>query len=283
MHIWHAPGTHDNLNRHEHGDSPQPFFESWSTLELGRGITYGGDEASSPTENSMKHQAFKGIRAKSDAGGDVYLRYHAASNPMDRAAQFHSYEVYYRDVSGNISFWQGWYNTGDPTTDARCPRRRPTLPCEDQRPIILVVDQNAWNAGIRGEQWYMFGSPESGVSWDMGLTILNATTIYKDTENTTAMDVSSWTLTGDKGMQRRSDGFWHLGRGGGGTDLIGWYCAEYLGDVVSVGNKNCPTGSLPQYISPTLGKDARPDGFGNTRIGWLIQKSFPGTGITVPN
>lgn len=282
---WHAPGAHDGLNVHEHGDAPQAFFEQWSLDTFGHGIVYGGDEFSGAMERDMKHQAYKGIRAQSDAGGDVYLRYHAASNPMDRAAQYHSYEVYYRDTAGNISFWQGWYDTGDPNTDARCPRRNGPSACESQRPIMLVVDQTAWDQGIRGEQWYMFGSPNAGWAWDMGLTIINATTLYVPGENATAHDPSTWVLTGDRGLQRRSDGFWYLGRDGGGTNLTGWFCATPLGDVTSVGSQDCGGNGLPQYIAPTIGQDARDDGFGNVRISWLVQKQFSSGGgsVTVPN
>lgn len=285
MLVWHAPAAHDGLNVHEHGAQPPAWANNWSTQEFGRGIQFGGDEASSPMENTHKHQAFKFIVAKSDAGGDVLLRYHAASNPMDRAAQVHSYEVYYRDVAGNISFWQGVYDTGSPavgTEDntARCPRRTPPLGCENQRPIILVTDATSLAQGIASEQWYMFASPESGLSWDMGVTIIGSTTVYKPGEVATSMDMATWQLTGNLGLRRRSDGFWYRGRGGNKT---GWFCAEPLGVVVSNGNKVCPAGSLPQYMAPTLGADARPDGFGNNRIGWLVELDFPGNGVTVPN
>lgn len=282
---WHAPGAHSGLNVHEHGDSPQDFFQAWSIATFGHSIVYGGDEASSPMENGMKHQAFKGIRAVTVAGGQVYLRYHAASNAMDRAAQYHSYEVYYRDTAGNISFWQGLYDSGDPNTDARCPRRNPAIACENQRPIILVVDATSLQQGIASEQWYLAGSPQSGVSWDMGVTIIGSTTIYQVGENATAHDYNSWVLTGNLGLTRRSDGFWYRGRGGGGTSVIGWFCAEPLGRIVSAGSQTCPAGSLPQYIAPTLARDARSDGFGNNRIEWLIQKQFPGAGagVTTPN
>lgn len=252
--------------------------------EFGHGIVYGGDENSGPMEHAMKHQAYKGVRATSDAGGQVYLRYHAASNPLDRSARYHSYEVYYRDVAGNVSFWQGWYDSGDPNTDARCPRRVPPISCEDQRPIILVVDQTSLAQGVESEQWYLQLSPQNGVSWDAGITIIGATTLYKPGENATAADESTWTLTGNKGMRVRSDGFWYLGRGGGGTTLTGWFCAEPLGRITGRGNKTCAAGSLPQYIAPTLGADARSDGFGNTRIGWLVEKTIPGSSVvSIPN
>lgn len=280
---WHAPGAHDGLNPHSHGESPQQWVTDWSVREFGHGVVYGGDENSGPMEMAMKEQAYKGVRAVSDAGGSVYLRYHAASNPLDRSARYHSYEVYYRDTAGNVSFWQGWYDSGDPNTDARCPRRVPALACEDQRPIILVVDQTSINQGVASEQWYLGASPQSGVSWDMGITIIGATTLYKPGENTNAADQSTWTLTGDKGMRVRSDGFWYRGRGGGGTTVTGWFCAENLGRIVSGGSKTCPAGSLPQYIASTLAADARPDGFGNVRIGWLVQRQYSGIGVTVPN
>jgi hypothetical protein len=185
---WHAPTDH------EHGDAPPQWATDFSQAHFGHGIVYGGDEASSPMEVTMKEHVFKGIAVNTVAGGDVYLRYHAGSNPADRAARYHSFELYYRDTSGAVSIWQGWYDTGDPnSTSARCPRRTQPLPCENQRPIILVTDQAALDQGIR-------------------------------------------------------------------------------------------SGALPNYIAPTIAADARDDGFGNRRVEWLTERTFPGgAGIRLPN
>jgi hypothetical protein len=274
---WHPGTVNGCATGHEHGDAPPQWATDFSQARFGHGIVYGGDEASSAAENSMKHPAFKGLTATSAAGGNVYLRYHAASNPMDRMARYHSYELYYRDTAGGVSFWQGWYDSGDPeTANGRCLRRNPALQCENFRPTILVTDETSFAQNIKFEQWYAHAAAKW--SWDLGVAIGDSTTYYHAGENATAHDQSTWPLTGSRGLTRRVDGFWYLGRNGGGTTLVGNFCATALGTV-----QNCMTeGSLAQYIAPTLRNDVRVE-FGVSRIGFLIQKAYSGAGVTIPN
>lgn len=272
---WHPPVVGGCSTGHEHGDAPPDWATAFSKAQFGHGVIYGGDETSSAAENEHKHAAFKGIIATSAAGGTVYLRYHAASNPLDRSAQYHSYELYYRDTAGNVSFWQGWYDTGDPNT-ARVLRRVPALPAENQRPIILVPDETSFQQNASFEQWYMFSTGKW--SWDLGVDIGSGTTYYRANENATAMDQSTWVPTGSLGLTRRVDGFWYLGREGGGTDHVGKFCATAMGAIVDC----MAPGALAQYIAPTLKNDARTE-YGLQRISFLVQKDFDGTGVHLPN
>jgi hypothetical protein len=272
---WHPPVVNGCNTGHEHGDEPPAWATAFSQAQFGHGIIYGGDETSSAAENGHKHAAFKGVIAQSAAGGTVYVRYHAASNPLDRSAQYHSYEVYYQDTAGGVSFWQGWYNSGDPAT-ARVLRRNPPLDAENQRPIILVTDETSFAQNITYEQWYAHATGKW--SWDMGIAIGDSTTYYRPSENATAMDASTWVPTGSLGLTRRVDGFWYLGRDGGGTDHVGKFCATAMGDVVDC----MAPGALAQYIAPTLKNDVRNE-FGVQRISFLVQKAFPGQGVKLPN
>jgi len=271
---WHPPTDH------EHGDQPPTWAEIWSQQQLGHGIVFGGDEASSPAENAIKHNVFKGMLGASEAGGALYWRYHAGSNPLDRSAQYHSYEVYYKDTSGGISFWQGHYDAGDPAPGpARFPRR---LGETGTRPVILVVDAQTYpNNPSNCEQWYMFSQ---GWSWDFGLTICGSTTLYSTSENATASDQSTWILSpdGNAGVHRRGDGSFYPSR----VPITGWFCSgPKTSAIVSTGDKTCPvgTGALPQFLAPSLAADARNDGFGNERIRFVIEKDFPCTACVVPN
>jgi len=279
---WHPSVVSGCDTHHEHGDAPASFATTFSQDTFGHGVEYGGDEASSPMENSMKHEAFKGflIPSVTASGSQGYLRYHAASNPADRAAQLHSYEFYYRDRAGNVSFFQGVYDVGNPAPypqGARVPRR---LGDPGFRPIMLVVDQQTWNQGIRCEQWYMFGN--GGWAPEFSLTICNTTTFYNAAENATAMDQSTWQATGDFGLTRRAEFFWYPSRVQG---FSGWFCANPDGSSgqPQMGSSTCTQG-LPQYIAPSLANDAALR-FGVRRLEGLLQKQFSagGSQLRLPN
>jgi len=275
---WHAPTTH------EHGDAPQQWVTDFSQSTFGHGVVYGGDERSSDAENTMKHEAFKGFIIPSAAGGQGYLRYHGASNPHDRSAQFHSYELYYRDRAGGVSFFQGVYDTGDPRPypDGRRCVRRISLDGDcpgSLRPALLVTDLTSFQQGIGCEQWYAFGRG----SWapEIAFTICGSTTYYNANENANAMDRATWQPTGSLGLHRRAEYFWFPMY----TNLTGWFCARQDGSVAASGlaGPTCPVGSLPEYIAPTLRQDARTE-FGVARISALAEKDFPGgPSLRLPN
>lgn len=291
---WHAPGTHDGLNAHEHGDAPPDWASGFSRDNFGHGVVFGGDEAT-PNENAMKHQAYKGflIRVKSQ---DVYVRYHAASNPMDRMVPFHSYEVYLRDSSGGVSFWQGWYFVSYPDDpNGRRPRHNES---GRNSSFIGYVDQTDWDRHLRCEQWY---GTAGAWSWDMGITICGATTLSSPDEYLAGrkdyyMDMSHWILTGDMGLERRIEVSWYgpsnpYAANRGNPPLGKWFCTtrtpttDRRSPIQAItirdagGPAGCPAGTLPQFISPTVDPQGVYFEQGNS-----LQKVFPGRGIvTVPN
>jgi hypothetical protein len=269
---WHPPVVNGCETGHEHGDAPPQWI-----YDAGYDPMFHGHFNTSPAENAAKHAAMKGF-ATTLKGVDVYFRLHAASNVLDRSARFHSYEIWARDPQGGVSHWQGWYNTGDPVTD-RIPRRRGVEP--SQRPIMLVVDQTAWDQGIRCEQWYFFSA---GWSWDIGWTICNSTTLFYPGENN-QQDPSNWRLApdGGTGTTRRLEAAWYASR----PHPTGTFYATQFGEIVSGPNDpRCSATSvqygvtyqnvcLEQYIAPTMPQVSFPDN--------AVQKQFDDTGVDVPN
>ncbi|MEI7555282.1 hypothetical protein [Candidatus Chlorohelix sp.] len=274
--MWHPPvvtGTDGKPcnTGHEHGDEPPKWIS-----DAGYMVMFHGHFSTSPLENTAKHAAMKGFSTRF-GDTDVYFRIHAASNPLDHSARYHSYEVWARDSSGAVSHWQGWNNTGDPITD-RIVRRQGVE--SSVRPIMLVVDQTSLAQGIGCEQWY---STTARWSWDFGWTICGATTFYTPGENTTASDQSTWKLTGSLGGTRRLEAAWYIFR----AHPTGKFYATQFGDIVSgLNDAKCSATSvkygvtyqnvcLEQYIAPTMKQVSFPNN--------AIQKDFDVTGVKIPN
>jgi hypothetical protein len=315
MQLWHAPGSHDGLNPHEHGDQPPAWADEFSIANFGHPVMFGGDERSSDTENVMKHQAFKGVAYRVNGGSscpvDVYFRYHAASNPMDRAFAFHSYELYMLDCQGGKSFRQGVYWVGYPEFRSQRMSRyneQPgtllpdgsTAPGRDQF-ILSSPDNRDW-FGLNGilqtrcEQWYAFAGPHGG---EFSITICQATTRFSYDEHLTNYhDMSTWDLTGSTGLGRRFEISLYGPNSPVPTNQpAGWFCAQKapVEDKVEGpthrpswplltnginGPTGCPAGYLPQFTAPTFPNTGINFSIGNT----LDTKTFPGAGIvTVPN
>lgn len=313
MNVWHAPGAHDGLNPHEHGDAPPQWVTDWSMATFGHGLVYGGDERSAPTENTMKHQAFKGVayRVNTKAGAcfvDLYFRYHAASNPHDRSATFHSYELYMRDCQGGISFRQGVYWVGYPDFRSqrmtRLNEQAGTIlsdgsgqpaPGRDQF-IVGAPDVNDFANGLKDEQWYMFAGKHGG---EFSVTISQATAYFEYDEHLGGfMDMDTWHLTGGKGLGRRFEiSLYGVNSPVPTVQPAGWFCAPALPVQDKVEGRthrpkwtlitsgvtsalSCPAGFLPQFTAPTFPDTGIHAGLNNT----LPMKQFPGAGIvTVPN
>jgi len=270
MDTWHPPMVDGCATGHEHGDPPPEWI-----MDAGYEVKFHSHANTSPAENTAKHAAMKGFATTLD-NVDIYFRVHASSNVLDRSARYHSYEVWARDPSGNVSRWQGWYDTGDPVMD-RIPRG------EDpgRRPVMLVVDQNAWDRGIRCEQWY---AKTAGWSWDFGWTICNTTTIYYPGENE-EQDQANWRLApdGSLGTTRRLEAAWYDFR----SPARGAFVATQFGEIVSgMDDPRCSGTTtkhgetydnvcLEQYIAPTMQKVSYPDN--------AVQKTFDSTGVQVPN
>jgi len=297
---WHALGTHDGLNIHEHGDAPPTWATEFATKNFGHGVLYGGDEGT-PNENIMKHQAFKGflMSAANTGGVEVYVRYHAASNPHDRAFPFHSYEIYARDSSGNVSFWQGWNFYGYPELRNQRMTRRHEVPGVDGFPgrdqfIIASPDKTDWDNYLRCEQWYGHGGLWA---WDISITICGATTYFSyDEHKGDFSNMATWNKTGSLGGSRRLE-ISHYGPQNpnvGGSDLPfnKWFCAKLTPnenrssgqtptwDLTGAVNdpNSCPSGYLPQFVADTLPKAGVYFKTGNTQ-----EKTFSTTGVTLPN
>jgi hypothetical protein len=274
---WHAP------NDHEHGDAPPRWVTDWSIEHFGHGVIYGGDEQT-PNEWVNKPRAFKGAVVRQfdpdgggfiDNGAEGYLRFHAQSNAMGRSAQYHSYEFYWRDSAGNVSFWQGQADFGDPET-SRFIRNEGD---PGTRPAMLVVDQATWDAGIRTEQWY--GRSSNG--WDIGINFGQVSTLFEPGEAANMPELGE--PTGDFGLRRLVDGTWY-------TDFDhpeGWYCAapnRALDDGTSAYDET--TGEcenpdhLPNYVAPTLDDDGV-EAYGFNRVDFRVDKSYDCPECTLPN
>lgn len=299
---WHEPANHDGLNVHEHGDRPPQWAQDFSQKNFGHPVMFGGDEAT-PNENILKHQAYKGFLMQA-SGVDLYFRYHNMSNPHDRSGPFHSYEVYAKDDSGNISFWQGWEFVGYPEHRDQRMTRRNEQPGHDNingidwpgrsQFIVSGSDLIDWKNYLRCEQWYK----HAGLwSWDVSVTICGASTLYSvDEHKTDVANPATWHLTGDVGGNRRLE-VSHYGPANpavGGADLPfdRWFCVKKLPnenramgwtptwDVSGAvsGPAACETGWLPQYVAGSFPKKGVYFETGNTAT-----KDFPTPGVTVPN
>lgn len=300
--IWHSPSAHDGLNVHEHGDKPPLWADEFSIKNFGHTILFGGDEAT-PNENKLKHQAYKGFSMKA-SGVDLFIRYHSMSAPPDRMGPLHSYEVYAKDGSGNISFWQGWIFHGYPEhRSQRMPRHGEekgfdpfyniTWPGRGQF-IIAGSDIHDWKDYKRCEQWY----GHAGLwSWDISITICGATTYYEVDEHMgNVYDQSTWKLTGAKGGTRRLE-VSHYGPEnplvtGEKIPFNKWFCVQKqpnenrgkgetpiwnIGLTVTT-PKDCPQDWLPQFVSDTFPKKGVYFETGNT-----LEKDFPVDNVTIPN
>ena len=269
---WHPPMVNGCATGHEHGDAPPEWI-----AQAGYSVRFAGD-FNTPRENELKHAAFKGFEARF-SNVDIYFRVHAQANPMGRSARYHSYQVWARDPSGNVSHWQGWYDTGDPERD-RIVRRRGGEP--DRRPVMLVVDREAWDAGIRCEQWYAFTATWS---WDFGWTICNTTTLFQPSENTSIYNENTWAIAPDdsRGTTRRLEAAWYADR----QHPTGTFYTTQFGEIVSgLDDARCSGTTdkfgvtydnicLEQYIAPTMTEVKFP--------GNAVQKQFDATGVELPN
>lgn len=279
MTAWHGPLiTSSQVTNcpagHEHGDAPP----SW-IAQAGYNVSFAGSFNTSAAENTAKHAAMKGF-STTFKGVDVYFRPHLASNVLDRSARYHSYEVWARDGSGGVSHWQGWYNSGDPVAD----RVVRTLPEPTRRPLVLVVDQASWNAGIRCEQWYALTSVWS---WDFGWTICEVNTLYYPGENS-QLDPSFWHYPpggARLGGTRRLEAAWY--QDDNRPHPVSEFWATQFGDLVNGPTDARCSGSttkfgvtfanvcLRQFIASTMTEVAFPNN--------AIQKVFSTSGVHAPN
>ncbi len=267
--VWHAPTDH------EHGDAPPQWADDWSCAQFGHRVIYGRDEQT-PDENLYKHIAFKGYgwTATADNGVpvDLYLRLHMQTNPLGRAARYHSYELYAGINEDVVGFWQGWLDFG-PSPDARdsfaddhlwliIPRYDPANHMVGFDPASNPFYEPSYSGR---EFWYSQLATDG--SWEpvIIVDVYDPTTYYSVGEST---DPQTWQTTGDYGLDRNVTLRWiaagstvvtvsgqpYLNRNM--DDPRGWFCAKPTGTITSAGLEVCAAGSLPQYIAqamPTIG------------------------------
>lgn len=131
---WHPPTTH------EHGDAPPQWVL---------------DSAQQPfTQTREAHEGYKGVLASLPNGVQSYFTNHILSTTMARSHGDHDYQLWIRDRSGGVSYWQGQMDFGSP----------PPLKTVDDgtRPVILSVGDGSC------ETWY---SRAGSTVMDVGLTI----------------------------------------------------------------------------------------------------------------
>ena len=268
--VWHAPTDHG------HGDAPQQWVDDWSCAQFGHQVIYGGDEQT-PDENLNKHQAFKGYgwTATADNGVpvDLYLRLHMQTNPLGRAARYHSYELYAGITGDVVAFWQGWLDFGT-SPDARdsfaddylwviIPRYVPANHMVGFDPASNPYYEPSYSGR---EFWYSQLATDGGWEPVIIVDVYDPTTYYSDGEST---DPQTWQTTGDYGTGPESfatlDSRWLDGRNGSravlsesqhGRPHAAGSALPRRGTITSAGLEVCAAGSLPQYIAqamPTIG------------------------------
>ena len=301
--VWHGTLEGTMHCGHEHGDAPPAWLTTMrysgpfntSVHENGH-----GPDAANPNRLG-KHNAHKGL-AMPVPGGELYFRYHAASNVLDRMARFHSYELWVRESSGTISHIQGWTNSGVPTRfgagTAGAGGRRDNCSAEiDIRPELQVVtSMQAFNGGCTPvEFWYFYPIGANGQNtW--GLTTgfgLHATTLAFANEAANP-SMTTWHRTGVTGTAR----FFGLSLDLGGVPVRGqpFWTTQFLEPVSGPSDPKCsasttfrrnptagfhpfdadethPNVCLQQVVSPTL------QGFFDQRT----SRVYPSTGIVLPN
>lgn len=191
---------------HEHGSQPP----TWAS------VVFSGAFNTSPIENAQspsdampdlkgKHNAMKGFLGTNplQGGGQFYIRYHAASNVMDRMSRFHSYEIWFKDNSGGVSHWEGWSDSGDPDIigngNTGAGGRRFACSSEiDIRPETIVRNENC-NSELN-EHWYNY----SRSGWQPTFSILMDATTYMYVGEYAQPSLTNWRRTGALGTTREA-------------------------------------------------------------------------------
>ena len=270
MNTWHPPVVNGCATGHEHGDAPP----SWVSAS-GYPLSFHGAFNTSPAENTAKHAAMKGFATRFN-NQDVYFRIHAASNPLDRSARYHSYELWIRDEAGAVSHMQGWYNTGDPRPAsqggarfATTARGRGVAAADHADPgRNLAAARHQLRAMVRCSGRAVWGP-------DFGWTICNATTLYRANENATADDQGTWVRyrNGELGTTRRLELAWYANR----SNLRG---TVRDGPVRRAGQQLCGGREVvkfgDEYSTVCLEQIHRPDAANDPVPRTTLSKELPG-------
>lgn len=269
--VWHPTGAHlkpdgTMSENHNHGQEPDEWANQYSLNEFGYPIVFGGNNRSGEAEALHKHEAYTVTNFSFSPNGclvDFVFIFHGSSTPLDRAAAVHSFEIYARDCSGNISFGEGVYWTGDPNNEFQRMCR-----FQDARRDQYAIEGRCVNDTAHAEQWYVHA-----VNWDFSLTFIDATTFFEFGEH---LGDLSPNITGSNELTMRLE-----------VTLLpnpnvslprkyqypldAWWCAQHIPTIGTRRFKgqtlpfpfwtitgavdspsDCPAGYLPQYIASTL-------------------------------
>ena len=249
--VWHAPTTH------EHGDQPPAWVET-----SGLAPQFYGSE---------HHNGFKGFLTTTQSGVQVYVLAHLFATPAARQARYHSYAIWIKDLAGNVSYYSGWMDTGDPAlleADGSQTTRR-TRGATDTGSVARVInlpsEASYAQYGQSGcETWYTQQS-----AWLGAWLICEPPYFYYQNDLLRSQVIPSHYFGLVRGMDLNGSIYpW---------DPVGDYCTNgYWPNPIP-----CSTpGSFPQRVATTL-VDSMPNG---QLIHRVDPKWFPGWGqVTVPN
>jgi hypothetical protein len=314
---WHgAVGPNGCTYGHEHGSQPPGWVMSspWPLTFTGAFNTSAKENAQSPSDAmpdmTGKHtamKAFLGPVGTGQGGGQFFLRYHAASNVLDRMARFHSFELWYRDAQGGISHVDAWINSGVPTRfgdgQAGAGGRRNVCSNEvDIRPEVEVVTSLL---GFRTcnptEHWYFYpvGIPSGAPGMELPTisVLVDATTL--DFANEAAnTSMTTWKRTGSLGVSREGSVIWPP-RGGDFPAPSGSFWTTQFGEYVTgPSDPKCSAQTVfPARPTATINPFDVQESYANvclqqtispTAPGFIEQvaqpgQDFPSQGVRLPN
>lgn len=273
--FWHEPGiSHGDRPAHEHGDrTPQ-----W-VLDAGYNPKFP-HMAGTPGENlpNYKHTAFKQWTGNFN-GQDWFGIFHLDFNPAGRVNRFHSYQLWVRDATGEVSAITGWLDFGEGNNTS--PNLIPS--CGQDTDVRPIMNPTIQGCNILFESWYARAGGNGDWAPDFGFNVNS--NYYHGGEPT---NPSTWLPTGGvRNLDRRIEFAWYLGIDGIRPVQRGEFWSTQWGNIVSgpndpvcgtqrvFGERSYTTLCLRQYIAPTLQPMVFP---GNSTGG-----TFPGNNVLLPN
>ena len=144
---FHAPGAHDGLNVHEHGDPPPDWVLNSGNPPF--------------TQSRESHTGYKGVYDVSPGGAESYLIAHILTTEGARSHGDHDYQLWLRDPdTGQVTYQAGVHCYANPCT---APTEEKTVD-DGERPIVL----GERSASDGCETWY---SQPGGILADIGWTM----------------------------------------------------------------------------------------------------------------
>ncbi len=266
---WHAPGKHGDRPAHEHGDAPP----RWVT-DAGYKAEFS-HVAGTPNENHAyyKHTAFKGWAGRFN-NQDWYGIFHMDFNPGGHQSRFHSYQLWIKDSTGAVSHMHGWVDFGEDLNTGP----NLVITCGVDSQIRPIIKPNQVGCPVQFENWYAnAANPGPDLGWNLNPNY------FAGGDPT---DPSTWVATGGiRNLTRRFEfawyGFWGDERRTGDFyttqfgNVVNGPTDPACGTPVAIGARTYTIVCLKQTVQPTLKNVQFP--------GNAIQRTFPGTGVTLPN